>query len=467
MKKEIEKVILENKVGEYLFKIYETMDIEELKSMCGQRVYNDKLAEVSIDDSLASVKINIIDVGYTMNTLNSKINSLDKIYEEGMSIRDLISEDILKRDNCEKYFELFESMTKKCFENNRLNGYSYSISNDGKIERKLGYKYKVKFISKKNRPYVKMTSVVKDDIKHIVLRNSYNVVENEDYIEFPFRVFDKLIDLNCISLSDIIVDKESEKCFYGFMKGDTMTFAVSLTGYFVETWWEYDCPKLIKYYPNIKDNTNWIGFNFPYFENTLVYWDFHGVEVDEGITEEEYNRLSANHKNTEISNTMKLTLESNRLSKEEKKSLLDSILSFENTVSEKINENMEEILREACIDYLGNKSIFDGQFNELKKDNPDCDNVKILRGILSKNEPQILDCGFLYFYPDYSEKNKHLVEAYVSCRDVLEGRPWDSMDVPSIWNGQSTTIKRCIGRVVCRMMKEKYGIGLRYDTVLD
>lgn len=465
IRNEILSILNEKRFGTYEFNVnLEIIEQEKLERCCATRLEYKCIYDVHLNEDRNILVFRYVNVKNIVDSIIENIDTLSDNYREGIRINEIIDMELIEESNLLSYLNLFENFGKRVLVRNRLNGFKYTVNDEGLILRERGYDYILKFISKKNVPYVEFTSPFNNDISKFFVPYKQGVVYGEDKIVFPFKYLDAFKESNKIDSDRILVSDQSIKSFYSFERGGIDKYAISLTPKFVSKWWDYDCPKLWKYYPNVDDSINMWGLRFNVFSNVLVDWSFHGVEIDEDVTKEEVDILSKNHENTDIATNLKLTYEANSLSEDDKKQIISDIEQYESIVGAAINENLESALEATCIRLIGEEKYV----QELKMVSSDGnDKIDVLKNILSKNEPCALDCGFLYFYPSYSSENNDIRDKYIKARGLLDGRPWDSIKVPNIWNGQSTTIKRIIAEELIKRIKSNNNINLRYSIVMD
>ena len=436
-------------------------DIEDLSRLDNYSLQNNYIIRINfniIDNAIFIEKISALEF---LKEVDNKFSNIENLN----SLDEIISESILEKYNLSIHLNLLKERIIKWITSNRFNGYSYKINEDGAFSREKGYDFLVKFTNKHNKPYVTITNASDKTINRVpIYKGRCDIRFTEKEVNLPFSKLDRLMDVNNLTSKNMYVDSESIPYFYGFEKGDSYEFSVKLTKSFVDKWWNYDCPRLAKFYPNIDDSTNWVGYRPVNFENTLVDWSYSGTSVDEDITLEEVNTLTNGREDTSISHDIILTYKASNTKKEDASLIEKEIVDYETNINEAIEKFKLDILTETCIEFLG-KEKFEEEYSDLTIENPHYSRLDKTITILNNNEPNGFDCGFLYFYP--SSSDKHMSDLYVMAKTLLKERTLGNIDINSIWNGQSVTIKRIIGAHTVKKIKDVLDIDIIYNTVLD
>lgn len=436
-------------------------DIEDLSRLDNYSLQNNYIVRISfnvIDNAVFIEKTSALEF---LKEVDNKFSNIENLN----SLDEIVSKDILEKYNLSIHLDLLKEIITKWINKNRFNGYFYKIKEDGTFLKELGYDFLVKFIKKNNKPYVIITNASDKTINRVpIYKGRCNIHFTEKEIHLPFSKLDRLMDANNLTSRDMYVDSESIPYFYGFEVGDSYEFSVNLTKAFVDKWWNYDCPRLVKFYPNIDDSTNWVGYRPVNFENTLVDWSYLGTSVDEDITLEEVNILTKDRENTSISNNILLTYKATNTKKEDVDVIEKEIANYESKINEAIQKFKLDILKETCIEFLGEER-FEEEYSNITIEQPQYTQLDKINIILNNNEPNAFDCGFLYFYPNSSDTHTH--ELYTMAKTLLKERAIGNIHIDSLWNGQSVTIKKIIGQKTVKKIKDILDIDIIYNTVLD
>lgn len=267
-------------------------------------------------------------------------------------------------------------------------------------------------------------------------RHCIRTNRGKDRDEYPFIVaftyLDSFLNLNNVDLKDLKVDANSLDEFYSFYAGDKELTSVNLTPKFVETWWDYDCPKISRHAVNKDRHTNWFGLTLPYFSNTLVNWSMYGTEVDNTIRPKEAEKLTKKHENSHISQAIWNAINAQKVTPGEVEFLEEEIKKYEEKIQKVIDDHADEILFHI-------KDMKDGSYG--------------------------LDCGWVNIYTNnrlYNERKGILKNISKDIKNRV-----DYLDVKMPFFVQSTTIQRKAFEKVQELVKNILGEDLYSRTVLD
>lgn len=266
-------------------------------------------------------------------------------------------------------------------------------------------------------------------------KEEYPLIISLSYIE-------DFLSGNGVANEDVLVDKQSLDTFYQF----GTKLSANLTPKFVEDWYNYDCPDLYRLSSNKEQGLSWIGEPLPHFCTKLVEVSWSSTYVNEGVSEEEVNKLTKGREHTGIATELTTMLKSKAMRLTgEADALEQEINEYDEKIQKVIHEHASTILE-------GVAKAFPERMIHFSKQPVD---FKI-------NDDFGLDCGYINIRSKddvYTEKRKMLSNVFSDVAD------WMSISLPLY--SQSTTLNKVQFDVAAQVVRNELGIELFAHTVMD
>lgn len=322
------------------------------------------------------------------------------------------------------------------------------------ITKRFIAKYELLIFNKSNKPYAKITRLSKE--YSLYKPNSKNYITEEmGSVTCLYKNLYRFLECNDISDSDVVISKKSIDKFYAFDD----TFFVTPTEKWVNKWWNYDCPRLYKYVPNVNGTTNMWGLGLICWQNLLVESTWNYTEVDENITNEEVLAFAKDREHTAIFKQMQNVIRAREMSDEDKQRKIKKAENIEKEIQKIINKNEKEILL-STMERMERYVHCDSEAY-LNKDS----NIEEIKNELRNLDGKMgLDCGFLYMKLSNGDDLFKEIAEY----DKDNYRSKDgSMKLNYPLFVQSTTIKKEMAAQIKRIVEASSNYRLSYWTVLD
>lgn len=318
--------------------------------------------------------------------------------------------------------------------------------------------YVVRFFKKGNSVYTKLSNNC--GINKISLFEKRGFIIDETSIICRYDKYLDVLSRNRNELKNTVVSEDSIEYFYGFTYGLKSLYVVNLNKSFIDKWSNYDAVNLIKYYVNTRNDKD----KNTVYEDTLVNTGWVDFGVSKDITKEEVKKITKGREHTGIYKDAMRVLNHRKLKYADKIEMLESVKAYEEKIDGYLKDCRYKILETAAIDYLGLYSY--NKLRELLKVKYDGCEVEadFIEKLLLGCDSQDFDSGFLYFKPVDENMKEQLVN--VSELDETRYKTYLNLDV-ELWSGQSTTIKKYIGKAAVKILKEEYGEDIDYITKLD
>ncbi len=402
-----------------------------------------------------SVKIKIINIKDFTDRVFDKVEDFIKAEGEGIVFN--FPEDVEDVLNSYKeiipYISVLTNEYMKRFDKVRYRGFvtKATIKENGfVITKDFVAKYKILFFNKNNKPYVKIKRLSKDYPLYIPNYRDY-VAEDKNTIVCLYKNLDRILDVNEIEDEDIVIDENSIEQFYGFNDN----YFVNPTKKWVSKWWNYDCPQLYRYTPNVDGTSNFFGLCLICWQNLLIESGWNYVHVGEDITEKEVEAFGEDYKHTAIYSQMQRVLKARNMTEEEKQDKIKEAEKIEKEIQNIIDEHKEEIMFSTLNDF---KSYCEFDMEEVKT----LDEEEI-QNLFYKIDSQMgLDCGFLYFKLAKGDELFKEISEYDS-NHFKDG----SLNINLPIFIQSTTIKRKMAKHIKNIVEDNSNYKLDYWTILD
>lgn len=365
-------------------------------------------------------------------------------------------QDVLKKHDYLKPYQndIVNEKIKKYLAGKRIRGYKTFVEDEGEnnfiVKKRFIALYELLFFNKSNKPYVEIKRL--NEKATLYIPNSKNYIrKDENTVVCLYKNFERFKDLNDLDFSDFVVSKDSIEKFYGFDD----VFFVNPTKKWVEMWWNYDCPNLYRYTPNIRGTSNFFGLVLECWQNQLVESTWNAVYIDEDILEEEVEKFAGDYTHTAIYSQMRRVLDARELSEEEKQAKIRKAEKIEEEIQEIIDKNAKNILLKTAKRYTN--SFDEGR--ELEGYS-----LEELHNYLSTLERSFcLDCGFLYIA--LADERLELFKEIAEYDDRRFNTGAMKLKHPFI--GQSTTIKREMASHIKEVVEKESNYKIKYWTVLD
>lgn len=259
---------------------------------------------------------------------------------------------------------------------------------------------KMKFIEKRNKPYVILTSdetisswrCLKgwpaDRIKHY--GDDWKSIIMPVSIMDTFQRINKSYSLDFDSFK-CEIDKDSIPCYYIFNDGNRDHYAVQLTKAFIYSFNERGC-RLTRYEPNINGGVNILGMKLPEFSCTIIDRDYSGDKIEDMTKEEANTILQYINSNFLLYTSIKKFLSTLALTKDTIDLIQQQVEDFETEIQSEIDKYRDELI--AYSKTLTERE-FDCGFTLIYTKNQNFnDNVAHLMSLGKRSDNQLLNISF-------------------------------------------------------------------------
>lgn len=264
---------------------------------------------------------------------------------------------------------------------------------------------------------------------------SIKIIESKHHIPFdgyrftdPYA-YESFCMHNKINIEEIELEAKKNS-FYGI--DGIGGFSFNLTKSFIAEWWNRDCPNIYRYNIGTHDDCNILGMKFFIYSANLVETGLNGCYLNEDITEEEMDLLTAGHPDTMLDKECQARRERLKMDKNQLEASAHWIIDYEKSIQHIIDQNKDMII-------------------EAIKSTP----------ILP------LDCGFLNVFTTdekYNEKKRPLTQGNYSLDGISF---YKSMNLRLPYAPQSLTIKKKEFDIIKSLINDKLGIDLYCTTMPD